>query len=97
MSAGIATAEEYRLAASADGHQPAVRLSIARHLARLIRSAAAVDDVEDIGEATAVLPAGNDLWGEPHDLRFDFPGTAIGAEWINALASSARARLCSAN
>lgn len=93
FGAGIATAEEYRPAESANGHQPAVRASIARELARLIRSAAVVGGVDDIGQATAVLGTTDDLWGEPHDLRFDFPGSATGAEWIDDLGRSARARL----
>jgi hypothetical protein len=34
-----------------------------------------------------------DLWPEPHDLRFDFLGTAAGAEWIDDAARAARATL----
>jgi hypothetical protein len=90
---GIATAEEYRPGKAADGHDPAVRTSIARGLAAVIRSAAAVEGVDDLGAATAVLGVHDDLWGEPHDLRFDFAGTAAGAEWIDDLARSARQRL----
>jgi len=33
------------------------------------------------------------VWPEPHDLRFDFPGTAAGAEWIDDAARAARAVL----
>jgi hypothetical protein len=33
------------------------------------------------------------LWPEPHDLRFDLPGTAAGAEWIDEAARAARATL----
>jgi hypothetical protein len=90
---GIVTAEAYQPAHTADGHRADVRASIAGELSRLICSAAAVDDVEDIGRASAVLPVDDDLWGEPHDLRFDFAGTASGAEWIDDLGRSAKARL----
>jgi len=36
-----------------------------------------------------------DLWPEPHDLRFDLPGTTVGAEWIDDAARAARAMLSS--
>jgi hypothetical protein len=38
----------------------------------------------------------DDLWPEPHDLRFDLRGTAAGAEWIDDAARSARATLVAA-
>jgi hypothetical protein len=38
------------------------------------------------------LPAGS-LWRPPHHPRFDFEATAAGAEWIDAIASNALARL----
>jgi hypothetical protein len=38
-------------------------------------------------------PVIDQLWPEPHDLRFDFPGTASGAEWIDDAARAARAPL----
>jgi hypothetical protein len=41
-------------------------------------------------------PVIDDLWPEPHDLRFDFPGTAAGAAWIDDTARSARATLVAA-
>ncbi len=37
----------------------------------------------------------DDLWPEPHDVRFDFVGTATGAEWIDETARAARAVLTS--
>ena len=37
----------------------------------------------------------DDVWPEPHDLRFDFPGTRRGAEWIDATARAARRALTS--
>jgi hypothetical protein len=41
-------------------------------------------------------PKIDDLWPEPHDLRFDFVATAAGAEWIDDAARVARATLTSA-
>ena len=35
----------------------------------------------------------DDLWPEPHDLRFDLVGTAAGAGWIDDAARAARATL----
>jgi hypothetical protein len=34
-------------------------------------------------------PAAGEIWPPPHDLRFDFPGTTAGAEWIDALGARA--------
>ena len=41
-------------------------------------------------------PVIDNLWPEPHDLLFDFPGTAAGAEWIDDAARAARATLVAA-
>jgi hypothetical protein len=38
-------------------------------------------------------PVAGEPWPEPHDLRFDFAGTAAGAGWIDELAARARLRL----
>lgn len=38
-------------------------------------------------------PVTDNLWPEPHDLRFDLAGTATGAEWIDNTARAARAVL----
>ncbi len=38
-------------------------------------------------------PVIDDLWPEPHDLRFDLPATTAGAEWIDDSARTARAML----
>ena len=96
LDGGIATVEEHRPAYTADGHDPDVRSSLARHLWACVEAAADVGEVADIGRATAiaeVADGGDGLWGEPHDLRFDFPGTAAGAEWIDELGRLARVRL----
>jgi hypothetical protein len=64
---------------------------MAATLARLVRLAAEVDDVEPLGEGWR-LQTEEGLWGEPHNALFDFEATAAGAEWIDRLATAARAR-----
>jgi hypothetical protein len=71
----------------ADAHEPAARKAVAAALVRLVEHA----------RPTAGLVSWRDaydrLWRRPHDARFDFPGTAQGAEWIDRLAAVARRRL----
>lgn len=74
-----------------DAHDPAVRRTMAATLARLIRLAAEAGDVEPLGRGWTVT-ADDSLWGEPHNALFDFEATAEGAEWIDRLATAARAR-----
>lgn len=73
-----------------DAHDPAVRRTMAAALARLVRLAGEVDDVEPLGEGWTVHSE-ESLWGKPHNALFDFEATAVGAEWIDRLAASARA------
>lgn len=92
LGTGIATAEDLLDGDSADGHDPTVRRSVAELLAELVSAAGAIEPPPAVGER-ALRPAGDQLWGEPHDLRFDFEATAAGAEWIDDLARHARAEL----
>ena len=46
-----------------------------------------------MGRPLLLRPVGAPLWFEPHDVRFDFDGTAAGAAWIDELAGLARRRL----
>jgi hypothetical protein len=71
----------------ADAHDPEVRRAVAAGLVQLIEQARAVDGLVPWREAY------ERLWHHPHDRRFDFPGTARGAEWIDELAVEARRRL----
>ncbi len=73
----------------ADGSEPTVRRSIAAALHAFVA----------VGRPLATTPGLDpwigppvvaDLWPEPHDLRFDFPGTEAGAEWIDDVARAAR-------
>jgi hypothetical protein len=91
LDAGIAVAETLLDAGErADGHDPAVRRTMARELARLVALCRGVRDVDGLHEnAMATDPA--DLWPRPHDDRFDFAATTPGAEWLDAIARRARA------
>jgi len=89
---GIAVVEEYLPASGAAGREPAVRRSMARGLQSFIATASAMQPMPDVGERDQVRPK-DSLYGEPHDVRFDFAGTSAGAEWIDSLAAAALARL----
>jgi hypothetical protein len=84
------TLEEYLPGESADATRPTVRTAMATSLHGLI------DVVRDLtngaGLATAIVmnPDGDQLWPQPHDLRFDFAGTGGGAKWIDEAATRAR-------
>lgn len=73
-----------------DAHVPAIRCSMAQHLAQL---AAFTPALKDIGlSSTAIarrLPPGV-LWPTPHSKIFDFAATTKGAEWIDQLARAAK-------
>lgn len=88
LGSGVATIEEFRSGDSADGHDPAVRRSVADGLEALVRAGRHLDPVPDVGPA-ALDTDHDDLWPEPHDLRFDFDATTEGAEWIDELAIGA--------
>ena len=95
VGAGIATAEEFLAGTSADGHEPVVRESIAAMLARFVAAARQITPTPRVGTGLHNPDPNGPLWREPHDLRFDFDATAAGAEWIDELAATARARLLS--
>jgi hypothetical protein len=92
LGAGWLTVEEYRDGDSADGYDPAVRRGMATALHDFVDAARPHIATDSIGTwlGEAVI---DDVWPEPHDLRFDFAGTARGAEWIDATARAARATL----
>lgn len=90
LGTGIATIEELLPGESADGHHPGVRCSIANGLADFIRAASGLDPCPNVGSSSLRPRPEAPLWGEPHDLRFDFAATESGAEWIDSTARSAR-------
>ncbi len=90
---GIATIEELRRGKRANGREPAVRRAIAEGLHTFITASAPLVGQVEVGSPLLLRPVGAPLWFEPHDVRFDFDGTAAGAEWIDELATLARRRL----
>jgi Phosphotransferase enzyme family len=74
----------------ADAHDPTVRGAVAAGLVRLLRSARPLAGIPGLVSWRDVYDG---LWRQPHDRRFDFPGTVRGAEWIDRDAAEARRRL----
>lgn len=89
---GWLTVEELLPGRPADGYDPAVRRGMAVALHRFVEGARGHAGEPWIGGWLGE-PEIDDLWPEPHDLRFDFPATAAGAEWIDEVARVARAAL----
>lgn len=92
LGTGWLLVEELRTGGVADGDDPAVRRSMAEALHRFVEAGRAL-----VGRPWVVPwlaePTIDDLWHRPHDLRFDFPATATGAEWIDDAARPARSLL----
>jgi Ser/Thr protein kinase RdoA (MazF antagonist) len=88
----LATVEELRAGTSADGRSPEVRRSLAEELHRFIEAARPLVGHVALELDWSQRSPDDDLWPEPHDLRFDFAATAAGAEWIDDLARLAMAR-----
>lgn len=97
LASGIATIEELRAGAQADGHRPAVRESVAAGLAAFIDAASHIEPVPALDHGALTPSPDGPLWSEPHDLRFDFEATSGGAEWIDELAEQARQHLVGAS
>jgi hypothetical protein len=91
LAVGVAIVESLLDAGErADAHDPAVRRAVAAGLARFVEEARTLAGVPGLRR----LREGMDrLWAVPHDPRFDFPGTAHGAEWIDRLAAEAEGEL----
>lgn len=90
---GIATVEEMIVGQSVDARDAPARTTIARTLHRFISAAGDFGEVPALGQPLLLRTVDAPLWPEPHDVRFDFPATTSGAEWIDDLAMSARRRL----
>jgi hypothetical protein len=93
LGRGIATIEELRRGGRARGRDPVVRRVVAEGLHAFVVAAAPLVGEVDVGAPLMLRPEGSPLWFDPHDVRFDFEGTAEGAEWIDDLAVLARDRL----
>lgn len=75
---------------SANAHDPPVRRAMASTLAELIEICTPLAGMEGL---QAIRDGARRLWRQPHDRRFDFPGTSAGAEWIDRLSTDANAEL----
>src|SRR4051812_41803186 len=83
----LAIAEELLVAgAPPDAHEPAVRVRMAAELARLVDACRDFARAPELQRSFFTPPPGA-LWPHPHDVRFDFIGTAAGAEWIDDVAA----------
>lgn len=91
LANGIALAEELLdCGAWGDAHEPGVRRLVAGGLARQIELSRDFVGLPGLESSAAAM---RQRWQTPHDLRFDFPATASGAEWIESLAAEALRRL----
>ena len=91
LAHGVGVAETWLDAgARGDPHEPELRRAMAATLARLVELCRQLEP-EGL-ESASTTPLGR-LWPEPHDARFDFDGTARGAEWIDAVVVRARSNL----
>jgi hypothetical protein len=94
LGRGIATVEELRPGTTADGRDPVVRRALAEGLNAFVRTTAPLVGSAAVGPPLMDMPVrGSTVWGEPHDVRFDFGGSAEGAEWIDDAARLARQQL----
>jgi hypothetical protein len=77
---------------TAFGYDPAVRCGMGTALHDFVHASVKHAGSDSIGTWLSA-PVIHDLWPEPHDLRFDLPGTTAGAEWIDDAGRAARATL----
>ncbi len=76
----------------ADGHDPDVRRVLADGLGDFVRRARPHLNAFS-AVAHPLQTADGERYPSPHSARFDFAGTAAGAEWIDDLATRARATI----
>jgi hypothetical protein len=70
-----------------DAHDPTIRLSMAEMLVQLLKLTRTPETIPGL-QLSALdlrLPPGT-TWPIPHSKLFDFEATAVGAEWIDAIA-----------
>jgi hypothetical protein len=88
---GRGTLEEWRDEGEhRDAHEPDARRALAQLLVRLVTLTRGLQPAVDL---PPFFPRpGDPLWPAPHNVLFDFEGTAAGAEWIDEIARAARER-----
>lgn len=89
LAGGIVTAEELIRSERVDGRAPEIRRELATGLCELITIARDASTAADLDAFRSPVDPTR-LWGEPHDLRFDFEATSDGAAWIDRLATEAQ-------
>jgi hypothetical protein len=77
-----------------DAHNPSVRREMAIGLAQQIQLAQPLVNLPDLPLSRFQSTL---LWEKPHNALFDFERTVEGAEWIDDIATSAKAEYSSAN
>jgi hypothetical protein len=80
-----------RRGAPTDARLPGVRRAMAHTLARLVQEAAAFAALPGLPRPPA--PLAGTPWPRPHNALFDFPATASGGAWIDAIGADALAVL----
>ncbi len=86
---GYAVVEEFvDRGERADAHKPGVRRAMAGALARVIREASGIPNVDGLNRDWQ-WPKDR-LWPTPHNALFDFEATAAGAGWIDDTAAAAK-------
>ena len=93
LTEAIATIEELRAGDRAPDHDPTIRRVLAEGLHAFVTIARPLTETTPVGVPAILHPPDEVLWPEPHSIRFDFPRTAQGAEWIDDLTIQARGRL----
>jgi hypothetical protein len=89
LGTGWLFVEELRAGGDADGYDPVVRRSMATALHRFVEAGRPLVTRPWVVPWLAE-PVIDGVWYQPHDLRFDFPATRAGAEWIDDAGRSAR-------
>jgi Phosphotransferase enzyme family len=91
LGRGVATAETLLdRGAPPDGRVPEQRRAMAAGLAELVALARPLAHLAGLRENLMAVRPGA-LWPTPHDGRFDFATTTEGAEWVDRIATTARA------
>jgi phosphotransferase family enzyme len=91
---GFATVEAYDDRGSIrNGHEAPVRRGLARSLHAVIEYLTALVPVPKLPPSLLTSTPANALWPRPHSKLFDFEATRARAEYIDALAATARARM----
>jgi hypothetical protein len=87
---GHGTLEEWRDDGERrDAHEPEARRALAQLLVRLVTLTRGVRPTADLPPFFPRADGG--LWPEPHSVLVDLDATAIGAEWIDEIAGTAKA------